>query len=290
MEKKYFDMHTHSSYSDGELTPNELIELAINNNVGTIAITDHDTLQGVKMINKNDISIKESEIEIINGIELSAKRDKGIMHILGYNIDIKNQTLNNRLTDIRNNNIKKILALLDIIKNDYNITFNYDDIDKLINSNHNLGRPDIAKLCVKYGYSNSIKDAFDKYLISARNKLKSSHKGIDYEECLSLINNSKGISVLAHPKTLDLKEKDFLILLKELINCGLKGIEVYHSTHTQEEMNYYLEIANKYNLLISCGSDFHGKNVKPDIELGYGKNNNLKIKQLSLIDYIKREK
>ena len=69
-----------------------------------------------------------------------------------------------------------------------------------------------------------------------------------------------------------------------MISCGLKGIEVYHSSHSKEEMDYYLKIANKYDLLISGGSDFHGKSVKPDIELGTGKNNNIRIKKLSLLD------
>ena len=77
-----------------------------------------------------------------------------------------------------------------------------------------------------------------------------------------------------------------ILLLKEMINCGLMGIEVYHSSHTKEEIEYYLEIANKYNLLISGGSDYHGITVKPDIELGTGKKNNIKIKSLSLIDEV----
>ena len=108
----------------------------------------------------------------------------------------------------------------------------------------------------------------------------------DYFLSLDLITNSGGIPVLAHPKSLELSEKEFLILLRNMIDCGLRGIEVYHSSHSKEEMDYYLEIANKYNLLVSGGSDFHGKSVKPDIELGIG-NNNLKIKRLSLLEHIK---
>ena len=103
-----------------------------------------------------------------------------------------------------------------------------------------------------------------------------------------LINNSGGIAVLAHPKSLELSEKEFLIVLKDLISHGLKGIEVYHPTHSKEEMEYYKMIAEKYNLLISGGSDYHGKIVKPDIEIGTGKNNNLNIKQLTLVDELHR--
>ena len=282
--KKIIDMHTHTNYSDGDLSPQELIRLAIDKGIGTIAITDHDTIEGIKNVNRSEKIILDSGIEIINGIELSAKVNRGRMHILGYGIDLNNKTLNKKMVDLKDNSINSVLSIMEQIKRDYGIRFSYEDIKELVNSNHNLGRPDLAKLCVKYGYAITLSDAFDKYLIDAHNKTRQSNKGLQYQECLELIANSGGIPVLAHPKSLELSEKEFLILLKEMVSYGLKGIEVYHSSHSKEEMNYYLEIANKYDLLISGGSDFHGKTVKPDIELGTGKNNNIRIKKLSLLD------
>lgn len=288
--EKNIDLHTHTNYSDGDLSPFELIKLAIQKRIGILGITDHDTLEGIKKVDKNDFLIVNSGIQIINGIELSAKVSKGRMHILGYDIDINDVNLNKKMGELKDNSINSVLSIMEQIKRDYGIIFRYEDIKGLVNSNHNLGRPDIAKLCIKYGYASSIQDAFDKYLIEAHNKTRSTGKGIPYEECIELILQSKGIPVLAHPKSLDLSEKEFLILLKEMINLGLKGIEVYHSSHTEEEIKYYLEIANKYNLLISGGSDYHGPIVKPDIDLGIGKNHNLKIKSLSLIEEIKNKK
>lgn len=282
--KKIIDMHTHTNYSDGDLSPQELVRLAIDNRIGTLAITDHDTIEGIKKVNRNEDIIIDSGIKIINGIELSTKADKGRMHILGYGIDLNNEALNKKVIDLKNNSINSVLSIMEQIKKDYEIRFSYEDIKELVNANHNLGRPDLAKLCVKYGYATTSQDAFDKYLIDAHNKTRQTSKGLQYQECLELITNSGGIPVLAHPKSLELSEKEFLILLKEMISCGLKGIEVYHSSHSKKEMDYYLEIANKYNLLISGGSDFHGKSVKPDIELGTGKDNNIKIKKLSLLD------
>ena len=282
--EKIIDMHTHTNYSDGDLSPQELIRLAIDKGIGTIAITDHDTIEGIKKVNRNENIIVDSGIEIINGIELSAKTDKGRMHILGYGIDLNNKSLNKKMTVLRDNSINSVLSIMEQIKRDYGIRFGFDDIKELVNTNHNLGRPDLAKLCVKYGYATTVQDAFDKYLIAAHNKTRQNGKGLQYQECLELIKGSGGIPVLAHPKSLELSEKEFLILLKEMISCGLKGIEVYHSSHSKKEMDYYLEIANKYGLLISGGSDFHGKSVKPDIELGTGKDNNIKIKKLSLLD------
>ena len=282
--KKIIDMHTHTNYSVGDLSPQELIKLAIDKRIGTLAITDHDTIEGIKTIDRNSDLIVDSGIKIINGIELSAKTYKGRMHILGYGIDLNDKELNKKMIDLKDNSINSLLSIMEQIKRDYGIRFSYEDIKELINANHNLGRPDLAKLCVKYGYATTSQDAFDKYLIDAHNKTRQTSKGLQYQECLELITNSGGIPVLAHPKSLELSEKDFLILLKEMISCGLKGIEVYHSSHSKEEMTYYLEIAKKYNLLISGGSDFHGKTIKPDIELGTGKNNNIKIKKLSLLD------
>lgn len=285
---KIIDLHTHTNYSDGDLSPYELIRLAIEKRVGILGITDHDTLDGIKQIDKTDSLIVDSGIQIIDGVELSAKVSKGRMHILGYDIDINNVNINKEMEKIKDNSINSVLSIMEQIKRDYGIVFGYSDIKELVNSNHNLGRPDLAKLCVKYGYASSIQDAFNKYLIEAYNKTRSTSKGLSYQECIELILQSKGIPILAHPKSLELPEKEFLILLKEMINLGLKGIEVYHSSHTEEEIKYYLEIANKYDLLISGGSDYHGKTIKPDIELGTGKNNGIRIKKLSLLDKLNK--
>ena len=205
-----------------------------------------------------------------------------IKEIINKNKLIKDE--NKKMIDLKDNSINSVLSIIEQIKRDYGIRFSYDDIRELVNTNHNLGRPDIAKLCVKYGYAATIQDAFDKYLIEAYNKTRQTSKCLQYQECLELIKNSGGIPVLAHPKSLELSEKDFLTLLQDMISCGLEGIEVYHSSFSKSEMDYYLEIANRYDLLISGGSDFHGKTVKPDVLLGTGKNNNIRIRKLSLLD------
>lgn len=285
--EKLIDLHTHTCYSDGEFTPNELINLAIKNNIGTLAITDHDTLKGIKTIDRKSPIIVDSGIKIINGIELSAKIDKGRMHILGYDFDINSPILNEKMKEIKDINVNYILSIIEQLKKDYNIFFTFDELKKLINTEANLGRPDIARLLIKNGYVKTVKEAFEKYLIDVHNKINTRKKGIDYSECIDIILKSNGIPVLAHPKTLELSDKEFLILLKDMIKCGLMGIEVFHSSHTKEEMEKYLNIANEYGLLVSGGSDYHGIDTKPDIELGTGKNNNLKIKKLSILDKIK---
>lgn len=278
------DLHTHTNYSDGELSPMELIKLAVNKGVSTLSITDHDTILGIKSVDKEDSFIVESGINIINGIELSAKADRGRMHILGYGIDLNNIELNEKMSELRDNSINSVLSIMEQIKRDYGIIFKYDDIKELVNANHNLGRPDLAKLCVKYGYASNVQDAFDKYLIDAYNKTRKTGKGISYEECFNLILNSGGIPVLAHPKSLELSEVELMNLLEEMIKCGLCGIEAYHSSHSKEEINLYLELASKYDLLVSGGSDYHGVIVKPGIEIGTGCHDNIKVKKLSILD------
>lgn len=287
-DDKYIDMHTHSIYSDGELEIDELINIAIKNNVKVLSITDHDTLLGNKNI--SDYYRNNKDIMIINGIELSAKVDKGRMHILGYDYDINNKELNDKMDELKVNSIYAIIACLNQIRIDYNIVFSEEEIKNIINRKGNIGRPLVAKLLVKYGYVNTVKEAFDKYLNASYQKTRKTNKGINYEECIRLIKEANGISVLAHPNQLLLNDTELENTLKKLISCGLDGIEVYHSGHSKEEVEKYLYLADKYNLLISGGSDFHGIDVKPDIELGSGYKNNVKIKRLSLVDEIKRRK
>lgn len=286
--EKVIDLHAHTNFSDGELSPEKLVREAIERKVGTLAITDHDTIRGIQSLDKESQIILDSGIQIIDGIELSAKTQKGRMHILGYDIDLQNKELNDKMSKLRDIAFNATLSVMEQIKRDYGIVFGYEDIKNLINSTHNIGRPDLAKLCIKYGHASSVQEAFDKYLIEAHNKTRSTSKGLPYQECIELIKKSNGIPVLAHPKTLELSEKELLILIREMIDYGLQGIEVYHSSHTKEEIEMYLNIAKKFNLLISGGSDYHGPIVKPNINLGSGDNNNLNIKELSLLNYINK--
>lgn len=280
---KLIDMHTHTNYSDGEYSPKELINLAKEQNIKLMSITDHDTLEGIKNISKNIKGIK-----VIPGIELTAKVPKGRMHILGYNIDINNEELNNKMSYLKNKSTNSVISLIEQLKKDEKIYFTHEEIKELINANHNLGRPDLAKLLIKKGYVSSVQEAFDKYLIKAYDKTRKVNKNLTYKECINLIKNSGGIPVLAHPHSLELDNEKLEKMLCKMIKLGLRGIEVYHSKNTKTEEKFYLELANKYNLLISGGSDYHGPTVKPDIFLGVGKNN-LNITKLSILDEIKRD-
>ena len=286
MSNGLIDMHLHTNYSDGDLSPNELIQKAIDNNIDTMAITDHNTVDGLKNYDKKF----KKKIEIINGIELSAKVPKGTFHILGYDIDINDENLNSKMYELKNNSLQRVLSLIEQLKKDYGIVFDYQDIKDLVNSNHNLGRPDLAKLLIKQRKVSSVDDAFQKYLIEANRKTKGINKEIDYIECLDIILKSGGLPVLAHPKSLKLSLSELTGLIEKMKYYGLAGIEVFHPTHDDNERKLYLELAKKYNLLISGGTDYHGIITKPDIEIGTGKDNNIKIKKLSLLDKIQNRR
>lgn len=281
-ELDLIDMHTHSYYSDGELSPDELIIKAGKEGVSTIAITDHDTILGLKniTIDPNKIGVK-----LIEGIELSAQVSTGSMHILGYDIDINDEKLNKKLEDIHNRNLYAVMAIICQLKKDYDIVFSCEEILGILNLDRNIGRPDIAKLLIKHGYVSSVKEAFKKYLVEAYERCGKVTKGIPKQECIELIKNAGGLAFLAHPVTLQKNPQELETCIKELVEYGLDGIEVFHSEHSHKNIEEYIRLANKYNLLISGGSDYHGENTKPDIELGRGKNN-IKIKQLTLLDRI----
>lgn len=282
-KEQLIDMHTHTCYSDGQYTPDEVINQAINNNIKTISITDHDTILGLKQIDFN----KYSEIEIIPGIELTVKRPHGRMHILGFQIDYENKQLLNTLKSIKDNNINNLQNIVKYLKEN-GIEFIEEDLDEIFTRIGNIGRPDIAKLLIKYGIVKTVQEAFDKYLIKAFNETRSKTKGYTYQEIIKLILDANGIPILAHPNSLELDNEEFEELLKDMIKSGLMGLEVYHSNISEEERIYYMSLVNKYNLLYSAGSDYHGEKVKPQISLGTG-NSNLYITETSVLKYIHKK-
>lgn len=283
---KLIDMHVHTNYSDGQYSPDEVIKLGIDAGIGVMAITDHDTLDGIKKVDRNKDFIRESGIKIVNGIEISAHSDNGTMHILGYDVDLDNKELNNKLKELRTNRMNSTLAVMEQIRRDYGITFSYCDIIELVNSNH-VGRPGLAKLCVKYGFSDSVQDAFDNFLNPAKEKVRKYSKNLFYPEVFKLVKEAGGVVILAHPKTLKLFDDELDKLISNMKDYGLDGIEIYNSIHTIDDIKFYKYLADKYNLLISGGTDFHGPLIKPNIEIGTGYGN-IKIKRLSLVDELKK--
>ena len=270
--KKYvgIDLHIHSTASDGTLSPPEIISLAHSLNIGAIAITDHDTIDGSKEAFTLDIP---PSLKLLTGVEISASSNPslsytGSFHMLGYSIRLDDPILNrtlDMLQEARRNRNPRIVNRL----NNLGINFSLKDVADEFGEGQ-LGRPHIAQLMVKRGFVKSINEAFDKYLGTGRPAYIDKYR-LDCGRAIEIILASGGIPVLAHPFFLHIENKDrfedFIVNLKEL---GLKGIEVYYPECPPDLTAFYVEIANRYDLLMTGGTDFHGS-IKPDIKMGSGK-------------------
>lgn len=278
MKRNITDLHTHSIYSDGNNTPEEILKKALENNITELAITDHDYIEGSKEL----IRLNQGRITVYSGVELTIKSDTGRMHMLGYNIDLENDNLNKLLKKQYEDGIYNVLLYLEVIKKDFGLTIPQTEVEKMLDVKGNVGRPQLASLLLKLGYCKDVEDAFQKYLKYAYEKVRKVKKGITEEEGIALIREAGGIPILAHPNSLkksyeDLKKK--IIYLKSI---GLGGLETEHPNLNMEERYIYKEFVRELNLLESGGTDFHGYEVKPDIELGTGRNGNIYIPEGSL--------
>lgn len=265
-----FDLHTHSNVSDGTLSPVELVHEAYNKGLSAIALTDHDTIGGFIK------AVPEAErlgVKLISGVEISAS-EYNELHILGLGIDINNNCLNSELEKCAASRKDHIYNICNLLK-EKNLIL---DAGKIIESaGYSVGKPHIANAMIQKGYVKTQNEAFDKYLETPQIKNLKKYK-IGYKKAVELIHGAGGFVVLAHPHKIELND----IKLDDFVDSftGLDGIEAFYSEHTSEQTEYLLKLAERNNLLISCGSDFHGKN-KPDIELGTGLNNSL-LKQREL--------
>ena len=291
--EKLKDMHTHSIYSDGTDTVEEIVTKAEENDIDTIAITDHDNIEGSKIA----VKYNTKNLKIYSGIELTASKSKlcrielppnARIHILGYNIDLDSIELNETLETVRKSSIHNILMYYEIMTRLHPETkLPEEEIDKLISTKSNIGRPQLADLLIKYGICKDRDDAFDNYLNEAYTIAKSKKltTGLTEEECIELITKAGGVPILAHPNSLKLSFEDLEKRIVYLKSIGLKGLETTHIHLNEEERDFLKELCRKYDLLESGGTDYHGSG-KPDVELGTGKNNNVKIYRLSLLDKV----
>lgn len=253
----YADLHIHSSYSDGNLTPKEIIDQSIEKGIKYISITDHDSITGQNIINQ-----RRKEIGIIPGIELSSRYNELEIHILGYFININSKNLIDALDKITNARIQRAEEILYKLRK-YNIVIDINEI--LINQNVSIGRGNIAKIMLQKGYVSSYTEAFSRYL--AKDRLAYVHgEKLSTKEAIKLIEGAGGIPVLAHPgkiyKGLELEK-----IIRQFKAYGLKGIEVYHPGHTRDKINYLYNISKKNRMIITGGSDYHGEERKK-ISLG----------------------
>ena len=254
---KYADLHIHSTFSDGNLTPEQILKEAEKKGIKYISITDHDSIDS-QYITKKD----NNDTVVIPGIELSSEIDEFEIHILGYFIDIENKNLNEIINKVKKARINTLKSIVEKLKNE-DIILN---IDEIIKDDFSVGRAHIANEIVKEGYEKNYKSAFLKYLLKGKPAYVKGEK-LSYKEALKVINDSNGIAVLAHPGKI-YKSIAVEKIIRELKCYGLRGIEVYHPSHTKEQMNLFNNLSKKYKLLVTGGSDFHNDSNK-DMKIGF---------------------
>lgn len=256
------DLHMHSTASDGQYTPEELVKLVKNAGIELMALTDHDSIAGVEEAQQ---VAHQNGICCIAGIELSIRHEQEL-HMLGLGIDTHNERLSRfceQLVRDRDTRADKIISYLE----EFGLTVLRQEVEAKAGSNV-IGRPHFAQVLLEKGYVSSIQEAFDRYL-ATEGFSKIERPKPSAEEGIHMIHEAGGIAVLAHPVSLKKSGADLKQEISELVKEGLDGIETYYSTHTEKQIQEYHELAKKYQLIETAGSDFHGEKIKPAIVLGH---------------------
>ncbi|MBN1049501.1 PHP domain-containing protein [Clostridium botulinum] len=251
------DFHIHTSSSDGLLSPTEVVKRAKENSVSYLAITDHDTLSGL------DIGIKcgkELGVTIIPGIELSTQYNNESIHLLGFFKDnnFNSSKLIVELDKIKNHRIIRAKEIIKKLKSEFNIAISFDDV--LANGKDTIARPHIARAIIDAGYDYNIEYIFQNFIGKDCKAYVPTLK-LSTEDGISLLKSYNALVFLAHPKLISNSKID------DFLKMDLDGIEAIYFQNTKAEEEKFINIAIENNLLISCGSDFHG-NLKDDKKHG----------------------
>ncbi|HCL02416.1 MAG TPA: PHP domain-containing protein [Lachnoclostridium phytofermentans] len=271
---KYVDLHVHTNVSDGTLTPTEVVNLAVQKKLAAIAITDHDTIYGIEEAKLATRAQRENgyELELIPGVEISAEYKKKDIHILGLFINEKDTHLQEILSNALKEREQRNQKMIDNLRaDDIDITLDallFDEPNTVITRAH------FARFLIEHGYAKDNNEAFLKYL-GYDTKYYVPRNYLTPKDAISLVLQAGGIPVLAHPLLYHLSLEELDVLISELKSYGLVGLETIYSTNTGFDEGIIRRYVNKYELLMTGGSDFHGSN-KPRIELGSGMGN-LKI-------------
>ena len=263
MPRDFVDLHCHSTASDGTLAPSEVVALAMRNGLSALSLTDHDTIAGIPEAAE---AARSARIDFLTGIEISCDVPRpATMHLLGYGVDPQSpilRDLTRRLVDARNERNPRIIRKL----NELGVAITMSEVEAEAGGDV-VGRPHIAAILARKGYVNSSKQAFDKYLGQGGAAYFDKER-LTARQAIEMVQQSGGLPVLAHPVQLR-TENDAQLerIVKDLKDLGLVGLEVIHSDHDTALVEKYSRLADRYGLLKTGGSDFHGTNKK-DIDLG----------------------
>jgi predicted metal-dependent phosphoesterase TrpH len=264
------DLHAHTSESDGSLSPAELVALAGARGLDALAITDHDTFAGFDRARQ---ITRPAGLDLLCGIELSTKFRSRSVHLLGYFPDRDpGMGFRDWVAGLRESRHSRNERLLDRLKTN-GIAISTEELRR---RNGSLpGRPHIAAIMVEKGYVRSLQEAFDLYLDESASCYVERQEP-SFAEAVERIHAAGGISSLAHPYRVTRVARELEAFLGEMRLTGLAALEVHHSEHSPADVTRYANLAAVLGFAVTGGSDFHGA-TKPDIELGTGKNGNLRV-------------
>ncbi|MDR2179970.1 MAG: PHP domain-containing protein [Synergistaceae bacterium] len=245
------DLHLHSSCSDGVLSPGDLVRELRAKRVSIASLTDHDTLDGVKLFLAR---CRKASIKGVSGVELSAAHD-GVLHILGYRFNTENEAFISALTQNRKARDARNVLICEKLR-DLGFDISLEEVKSCAGAD-SVGRPHIARVLWSKGYVPNLKAAFDRYLKRGA-EAYFPRTLLSAEECIRLIREAGGLAVLAHPRQTTPDLGDLPPLLSRLKNSGLWGLECWSSGNSNVEIYRCLEIADSFCLAPTAGSDFHG--------------------------------
>ena len=258
------DLHIHSTWSDGTNSPDEIIQLARERGLSAVAITDHDTVDGV---GDGCAAGSRLGIEVIPGIELSVVHEDLHMHMLGYFIDIDDAELNKTLDVIQNSRAVRNERIIEKL-NEIGVAISIEEVRRKSGCGQ-TGRPHIGQVLVDRGVVKNLDEAFERYLKKGRRAYVHRYV-LSARDAILLIRGAGGVAVLAHPGSIDNSLKKIPPLLDKLIPLGLDGLELYYPVHTKKIFKKLKAMASFYDLAVTGGSDYHG-DIRPNTEIAGGK-------------------
>lgn len=266
---KAIDLHTHTCKSDGSYTPTELVDYAIEKNLAAVAITDHDCIDGLDESLAHAAALSERglpSVEVIPGIEFSTKYEKQDVHIVGLYISYDSETFQKALHGFVNSRVNRNIKMCENLR-DAGIEISYEKLFHMY-PGAVITRAHYASWLLAHGYVKSRQDAFAKYL-GDHTKYFVPREKVTPSQAVKLILQADGVPILAHPPLYHMGNERLETLVSFLKADGLMGIEVLYSTYSNQDVRDMHRLADKYDLLASGGSDFHGAN-KPGLDLGCG--------------------
>ena len=256
------DLHTHSCASDGQYSPAEVVRLAEKSSIEVLALTDHDTLDGL------DEALEAGErcgVQVLRGVELGAREHKNL-HILGVGFFGGETPLQRLCEEMRRGRDERKYRIIDYLHG-CGVNISLDEVEE-ISGGKVIARPHFAQILIKRGYAANTREVYEQYL-DTPDFAKIERQKPDAATCIRAIHASGGVCSWAHPYQVTTDQVETERLLNDLVRAGLDAIECYYPSHSAEQTAFYLRLCRKYHLHCTGGSDFHGETIKATVSLAH---------------------